>query len=61
MAQSQQLKSPAELVAIARAAHIVGDRDLERSAKHELLEQFGIEIKFQRARMADARPEGAAR
>jgi hypothetical protein len=45
----QESRSPAELVAIARAAHAVGDRDLERSVKIELRESFGIEIRFPRA------------
>lgn len=38
--------SPATLVAILRAARICGDRDLEREAKRELLERFGIRVTF---------------
>lgn len=46
--ERQLFESPAELVAIARAAHVARDRDLERAAKRELLNQFGITIKFPR-------------
>jgi hypothetical protein len=41
-------RSPSELVAIAKAAHAIGDRELERAAKRELAEQHGIDIKFRR-------------
>lgn len=44
--------SPAALVAIARAARIVRDRDLERSARQELRERFGIELSFLRQKPA---------
>jgi hypothetical protein len=44
----EYLNSPPALVAIARAAHAVGDRDLERAAKTELVESFGITIRFSR-------------
>lgn len=40
--------SPAALVAIARAAHEVGDRELERAAKRELLDRFGVVLTFAR-------------
>jgi hypothetical protein len=56
MSSIEHLRSPAELVAIARAAHIVGDRDLERAARNELREAFGIEIRFPRP----ARPKAEA-
>lgn len=42
-------KSPRELVAILHAAHVSGDRDLERAAKRELRERFGIELTYRRA------------
>jgi hypothetical protein len=38
---------PATLLAIARAAHLTGDRDLERTARR-LLREHGIEITFRR-------------
>ena len=34
------------LVAIIRAARLSHDRELERSAKHELSERFGIKLTF---------------
>jgi hypothetical protein len=43
--------SPAALVAIARAAHVTGDRDLERAARNALIDQWGIRIVFTRAAM----------
>lgn len=43
-----KLDSPETLVAIARAAHVAGDRRLEQAAKRRLQEQFGITIKFDR-------------
>ena len=43
---------PAALVAIARAARIVRDRDLERAARNELRERFGIELSFVRQKPA---------
>jgi hypothetical protein len=39
---------PAELVAIARAARIAGDRDLERVTKRELRDRYGIVLTFTR-------------
>lgn len=41
-------ESPSELVAIARAAHEVGDSSLKRSAIKKLLNDFGIRISFPR-------------
>ncbi len=58
MAQNEELRSPSDLVAIARAAHAVGDRDLERSAKRTLLASFGIAIKF--PKIARRETQGAA-
>jgi hypothetical protein len=34
------------LVAIIRAARLSGDRELERSAKRELSERFGVKLTF---------------
>jgi hypothetical protein len=48
MSQSSTSDSPASLVAIARAARLCGDRELERAAKRELKERFGIELTFTR-------------
>lgn len=39
---------PTALVAIARAAHQSGDRELERAARRELLERHGIILRFAR-------------
>lgn len=49
-------KSPAELVAIANAAHRIGDKQLEQSAKRELKSRFDIEIKFGRKVKREATP-----
>ena len=46
--------SPSELVAIARAAHEVGDAGLKRSAVRQLRDEFGICITFAR------NPEGTS-
>ncbi len=46
MSMTESLNSPAELVAIARAAHVVGDVDLKRAAVDALATRFGIEIRF---------------
>ncbi len=46
MAKTEILNSPAELVAIARAAHVVGDVDLKRAAVGALVARFGIKIQF---------------
>lgn len=45
-------ESPSELVAIARAAHEVGDKALKRNAIQKLFEEFGIRISFPRKRAA---------
>lgn len=42
------LSDPATLVAVARAAHAIGDRGLERTARQALRDQHGIEITFHR-------------
>lgn len=39
-------QGPAELVAIARAAHLAGDRNLKKTAIDQLKDRFGISIKF---------------
>ena len=39
-------RSPAALVAIIRAARMVGDTELERAAKRELSERFRIKLTF---------------
>lgn len=49
-ATNEASDSPATLVAIARAAHVVGDRELESVAKRQLSERFGIEISFAKER-----------
>jgi hypothetical protein len=46
MSKTESLNSPAELVAIARAAHVVGDVDLKRAAIGALATRFGIQIRF---------------
>jgi len=43
---SPDTDSPAALVAIARAARLAGDRELERAAKEQLRSKFGIAISF---------------
>jgi hypothetical protein len=50
---SHSTDSPAALVAIARAARQAGDRDLERAARGQLSERFGITISFARRRESD--------
>lgn len=35
------------LVAIIRAARLSGDRELERTAKRELSERFGVKLTFE--------------
>ena len=45
-----RFESPAELTAILVAAHKVGDRELERAARRELEERYGIQISFARGR-----------
>lgn len=48
MTKQTDTSSPAELVAIARAANAIGDKELERAAKRELKTKFGIGITFER-------------
>lgn len=43
---TKETSGPAELVAIARAAHLCGDRELKRVAIRELKQRFGITIRF---------------
>ncbi|MFM9965079.1 MAG: hypothetical protein ACKV2Q_28085 [Planctomycetaceae bacterium] len=38
--------SPAALVAIIRAARMAADKELEKAAKQELSERFGITLTF---------------
>jgi len=45
-----QNSSPATLVAIIVAARNSKDRDLERTAKKELRERFGVNLTFQRSK-----------
>jgi hypothetical protein len=45
----------AALVVIARAARIAGDKTLERAARRELIEKYGIELTFRRKRQSGAR------
>lgn len=47
----------AALVAIARAARTSGDRQLERLARRELAEVYGVNLKF--GPPSDRRPRGA--
>jgi hypothetical protein len=54
MSDGSRFNSPAELVAIANAAHIAGDAPLERAAKRELLEHFDIRLSFGRERRTAA-------
>ena len=51
----QRMRSPADLVAIARAAHLVGDQELECSARQMLREQFGIGLTFHQDRKEASR------
>jgi hypothetical protein len=51
--------SPAALVSIAKAAHLTGDRDLERAAKQLLEERHCIHISF--GRRPAAKKQEAAR
>jgi hypothetical protein len=48
--RNEQFTAPPALLAIIRAARAAGDRDLERGARRILLEQYGIELTFRRAR-----------
>jgi hypothetical protein len=52
------LTDPPALLAVARSAHLSGDRSLERAARRRLRERYGIEINFRRPA---SEAEGAAR
>jgi hypothetical protein len=41
-------RDPGDLLVIARAAHLTRNRDLERVARQELQERYGIGISFAR-------------
>jgi hypothetical protein len=43
-----ELTDPPALLAVARAAHLSGDRTLERAARRLLRERYGIEVNFRR-------------
>ena len=56
---AKRLTSPANLVAIAHAAHRIGDRSLLASSRRVLRTQFGIEIRFaEPTQPRDPEPEG---
>jgi hypothetical protein len=42
----ERFGAPPALLAIIRAARAAGDRDLERGARRELRERYGIELIF---------------
>lgn len=46
--------SPSTLVAIVRAARLSGDTDLERAARRELLERFGMRVQFDQHQTREA-------
>jgi hypothetical protein len=48
--ETHRFGAPPALLAIARAAHLIGDRDLERSAREELSEVYGIDVRFRKQR-----------
>jgi hypothetical protein len=56
---TRQICSPATLVAIVRAAHLTGDRDLERAARQRLREEFGMRVVIEHRRKI--RQEGSTR
>jgi hypothetical protein len=47
MQKTVTAETPVTLMAIARAAHLAGDRELERYARREL-EKLGMSITFRR-------------
>jgi hypothetical protein len=47
--QQQRLGAPPALLAIIQAARRCGDRHLERMARQELAEQYGIDLVFRKA------------
>lgn len=54
MPTNRTTDSPQSLVAIIRAAHLAGDRSLERAARSELRERFGMDVSFVKRRHAEA-------
>jgi hypothetical protein len=48
MAADKHTTHPVSLIAIARAANASGDRRLERAARRELQEHYGIVLRFTR-------------
>jgi hypothetical protein len=46
--EEHRFGAPPALLAIIRAARMAGDRDLERAARKELAEKYGIELMFRR-------------
>jgi len=48
MARTSADESPATLVAIIIAARRAGDRELEREAREQLKERFGVNLQFAR-------------
>lgn len=46
-------ESPASLVAILRAAHLTGDRELEAAARSQLKDQFGMDVVFRQQEPAN--------
>jgi hypothetical protein len=49
------LEGPPSLLAIMRAARALGDRQLERVARRELSERYGIEVTIRRESEEGAR------
>ena len=48
MQPSTALAEPPALIAIIRAARRIGDKQLERAARKELAERYGIEVTIRR-------------
>jgi hypothetical protein len=46
---AKTLADPPALLAIIRAARRIGDKQLERAARKELAERYGIEVVFRKA------------
>ena len=44
--------TPSSLVGIARAAHLAGNRELERAMRQKLLESWGMRLTFTRSAKA---------
>jgi hypothetical protein len=51
--QQSDLEAPPALLAIIQAARAIGDKALERAAKHELADQYGIKVSFLRGERAE--------